>query len=384
LSSEQVDADSAVAALYTAAVDPTAWSAALDKLCALSGAQAANCFVQDTLSGEFSEYHYRGYDDSAANLYMQHYGQIDLPLQSVLSSRPGKLQTVDHLLSRSDIARSEFYQDFYIPEGFAHPCGGLLMDGDNRIVLGLHRPTGMKPYEDNVKADLQRVLDHLPHVFRVRDMARSAQHAALASTAGLDALPRGVVIVDRALRLRYLNPAAARVLKAGPELRIVARQLAAADAASMRSLQTRVRQACLPTPKVSRVPICIPDRDGRPCLEVHVVPIPLHVAAGLQGESASAMVTLRRPFGPSQWRLATPPPCGLSPAEAAVVDALVEGCTPTEIALRHGVRITTVRSQIAAVLRKTGARRIGDVIKQFSVLEQLPEIDAPPVERPPG
>jgi DNA-binding CsgD family transcriptional regulator len=57
---------------------------------------------------------------------------------------------------------------------------------------------------------------------------------------------------------------------------------------------------------------------------------------------------------------------GLSPAEARVAAALLIGKTLAEIAAASGVRITTVRTQLASILRKVGADRQADLVRILS------------------
>lgn len=61
----------------------------------------------------------------------------------------------------------------------------------------------------------------------------------------------------------------------------------------------------------------------------------------------------------------------LSPSESQVLAALCEGCSPNAIAERHGVKIATVRTQIANIRAKTGAESIRDLVQQVAVLPPL-------------
>ena len=61
----------------------------------------------------------------------------------------------------------------------------------------------------------------------------------------------------------------------------------------------------------------------------------------------------------------------LSPSESQVLAALCEGCSPHAIADRHGVKIATVRTQIANIRAKTGADSIRDLVQQVAVLPPL-------------
>jgi DNA-binding CsgD family transcriptional regulator len=57
---------------------------------------------------------------------------------------------------------------------------------------------------------------------------------------------------------------------------------------------------------------------------------------------------------------------GLSPAEARVAAALLTGKTLAGIAGASGIRITTVRTQLASILRKVGANRQADLVRILS------------------
>jgi DNA-binding CsgD family transcriptional regulator len=61
----------------------------------------------------------------------------------------------------------------------------------------------------------------------------------------------------------------------------------------------------------------------------------------------------------------------LSPSEEQVLGALCEGCSPNAIAARNGVKIATVRTQIANIRAKTGAESIRDLVQQVAVLPPL-------------
>jgi DNA-binding CsgD family transcriptional regulator len=59
---------------------------------------------------------------------------------------------------------------------------------------------------------------------------------------------------------------------------------------------------------------------------------------------------------------------GLTPTERAVLEGLLAGMGPSEIARSHGVLISTVRTQIASLRSKTGAGSIGALLHQLACL----------------
>jgi len=63
--------------------------------------------------------------------------------------------------------------------------------------------------------------------------------------------------------------------------------------------------------------------------------------------------------------------CGLTPAETRVLLGLAEGLVPKQIATKHEVLLSTVRTQISSIRDKTGMRRLGDLMQ---ALVSLPPI----------
>ncbi|HET7527041.1 MAG TPA: LuxR C-terminal-related transcriptional regulator, partial [Burkholderiaceae bacterium] len=63
--------------------------------------------------------------------------------------------------------------------------------------------------------------------------------------------------------------------------------------------------------------------------------------------------------------------CGLTPAETRVLLGLAEGLVPKQIASKHAVLLSTVRTQISSIRDKTGTRRLSDLMQ---ALVSLPPI----------
>lgn len=62
---------------------------------------------------------------------------------------------------------------------------------------------------------------------------------------------------------------------------------------------------------------------------------------------------------------------GLTPAEAQVLQALCEGREPREIARRHGVCMTTVRTQVNKIREKADVASIRDLIRLLALMPPL-------------
>lgn len=359
-------ADASIAALYAAAIDPEQWDAALNALTVLADARAANCFVHDAGTGSFLEYRFTGYGAGWADAYASHYHGLDLARDVLMREPPGHMYPMHRFLPDRVVARSEYYQDFYIREGLRYSCGGMQLDGDRRLILAVHRPVNHRPYDPATIRELQRVLDHLPNVFRVRQTVAHAQSRASTMAAALDALPRAVIVVDDTLRVRYLNPAAIAALEHSTDIRVQADRLVVWASQIAPQLGQRVKDACAPRPLVDPRPLYALDREQRPALEIHVVPLKPQLTVHLDRDTRPlAMLLLRRPFQRVARSNAEQRPFTLTRAEMAVATGLASGLTPAEYAQCCGVRISTVRSQIKSIFAKTGVRRLAELVALF-------------------
>jgi DNA-binding CsgD family transcriptional regulator len=63
---------------------------------------------------------------------------------------------------------------------------------------------------------------------------------------------------------------------------------------------------------------------------------------------------------------------GLSPGESRLAVALLAGKKLGEVAAEFGVQITTLRTQLSSILRKTGVKRQVDLIRLLSNVPVIP------------
>jgi DNA-binding CsgD family transcriptional regulator len=338
--------------------------------------------VHDAVTERFIEYQFAGYGANWARDYAGHYHSLDLARRVLLREPAGRMHAMHRYVSESMVQKSEYYQDFYIHEGLRYSCGGTLFDGNQRLILAVHRPVGHRPYEEHTVAELQRVLNHLPNVFRVRELAMLGRGDASMSCAALDALPRAVVIVDETATIRYINRAANTLLDHAEDVFIRSSRLTLPDPHLARQLTQRIKKACQPTPATDPVPLYTVDSNGRPSVEFHIVPLDPALAAGVASAQPMAMILLRRPFQRANWAGAATRPYSLSQAEIGVAASMVEGLTPAEYASRSGVKVSTVRSQIKSIMAKTGTRRMSEIATLFAGMDiSLFDQTAPDTQR---
>ncbi|SEL21325.1 DNA-binding transcriptional regulator, CsgD family [Roseateles sp. YR242] len=174
----------------------------------------------------------------------------------------------------------------------------------------------------------------------------------------LDAIDLGVCLVGAGGRLVYANCTARDQL--GPEapVQLVDGQVSAVQ----RPDQQRLEQALQDAQQRSlRHLICL----GRGAQRLSLSVLPM-----VDGVQTHAMLVLgKRNLCGELPMLAFSREHQLTAAEQGVLQALCEGLQPQEIAQRHGVAISTVRTQIASVRAKTATESIRELV---SMVAQLP------------
>jgi DNA-binding CsgD family transcriptional regulator len=196
--------------------------------------------------------------------------------------------------------------------------------------------------------------------------AQSRFDAAAATLLGIEAmnaLSVGIVIVDRRGLVAFANAKGEDLLKR----RAIFRRgdsLVLCDTESHEGFRRALAAACAQTSAA----IQLRDRDANPVLSAVIVP--LATAAAGASSAPKILLAMNELFPartiPSVWLSQL---FGLTPAESSVTNWLVSGRTIDEYAQDRGVSLATVRSQIKAVLAKTGMSR---QVQLVAALARLP------------
>jgi DNA-binding CsgD family transcriptional regulator len=179
----------------------------------------------------------------------------------------------------------------------------------------------------------------------------------------LDHLHFGVMVVDRRLRVLFANRAAHRECERHPLMRVEGDSLVVAPTRQLDGLARAIGAAA--EGRWSMVQL---GADADDHLLMTVLPlqgsgrtddVPALVVFGLGGGSKDLSLQF---YARS---------CGLTSTETRVLAALAEGVAPREIARRHGVALSTVRTQLGSIRSRTGTRSITELVR---LLGSLPPI----------
>lgn len=127
---------------------------------------------------------------------------------------------------------------------------------------------------------------------------------------------------------------------------------------------TLVRRACGQLGPVSAGNLQLRAPDGQPDIQLVVLPMTVSAAGG---KSASALVLIcgQQIYQESADQLLQHI-YALTPAEARLAMLILRGQAPSEAAAHLQVSVATVRTQLSAVLKKTGAQRQSDLVQRLS------------------
>ncbi|GCL62123.1 helix-turn-helix transcriptional regulator [Pseudaquabacterium pictum] len=179
----------------------------------------------------------------------------------------------------------------------------------------------------------------------------------------LDQIDYGIALGGAGLGWQCNRTARLQLAEPDAPLGLRANEIVAQDAA-----QTSILRSAVHVAQTQRHRRLLTFANGARRVSVAVVPV------GQDGEAGNPSVMLLLGRRAVCARLTTQQFCtlhGLTPAESDVLAAVLAGRAPREIAVAHGVSVTTVRSQVSAIKAKTGAKRLQEVLLQVALLPPL-------------
>jgi DNA-binding NarL/FixJ family response regulator len=372
--------------IYDAALGGLPWSVVGRQLVQLVGARSAALMTSDAAGG-FDLVYQSGFPPEAIRAYRDHYRTVDLwtnraaDLVLHRSMQPTIFRS-GALVPDSEFLESEFYNDFGRDLGLRYVVGTVVPLADGRAMpIGLHRPEGAAPFERDQAERLQILLPHLRRAMELR--ARLAPPQETLERAVLNALGTAVVVVDANLMVTLSNSAARQLIGTGGAVALSRTAGCLPGRLTLRALHNKDSAALLRTVRATVLSGAaggaVPLRDANNAIVIAALISPLPRVLAPKGErrlslaSGRALVLLRD----LRWRNAGPPSellrdlFKLTAAEAEVARALAGGETKDSVAAARGARVSTVRTQVRAILAKTGATNLRELERLLASLDGL-------------
>lgn len=354
-----------VESLYEAALNPEGWrNVATDLARAF---HSGSCAVQlrDLATGQTVVLtNTDNYNAKAIADYEAHFHATDMYVDGAMKLGVGVPLLGSQVVDDNALLNSEYYADWLKHVGIFHLTGAMMAVDTGAIAgIGIHRALGSHGYNEDDRQAMGLLLPHLTRALQMyRKLSRLERQGGI-GLAALEALAVGVMVVNAAGKLLFTNTVAEKLLQKGQGIAVSHGHLRAQFNDRNLMLQQTIREAIAGFSGRSSHGgmLTMPRREGLP-LSLLVCPAPGY-RLGADRLQAAAIIFVNNPddrITPTEAALCAQ--FGLTPAEARLTAALLDGEHLDDYAIRTGLSPHTVKTQLKAVFAKTGCGRQADVV----------------------
>lgn len=360
-----------LAAFYDATLDPVTWPAALEAACAYLDGAAANIFWQDPVVQSAVIFHSWNDDPEFIESYVSHYVRLNPFFPAITFIDPGVVFSGGDIIPHPEFHRTRFFEEWVQPQGLIDVIGvNLYRFSTSAACFSVRRSRAQGVVDEEMRRRMALIA---PHVRRAVMIGREIDRQKSLSTklgAILDSVTAGAFLVNATGRIDFTNEAGDALLKDGGLLRLRDGSLTAVDPEANRALRASLAATAVGTDVslgLGSPSILLASRTGERFL-AHVLPLSsgARQKASL-GYSATAAIFVRRAEIPVVSGVeAIARSHKLTPSEMRVLQAVGTGGSVREIADALGVKSATVKTHLASIFRRTGARRRSDLLRQIA------------------
>lgn len=364
--------------IYDAAVDPARWTDVMHLFRREFGTGAEAFYFLDFESRALQPVHVDGVAGQYIRTFRECFYRRDNPFtRSGPLHRPGVIRTDERVMAflgdPDALRRSQYYNDWMRPQGFAHTMGTTLLADEARILnFTLLRDPRRGTFDRGETRSFARRCGHLARALRIALRVESITMRRTIGEQALDALRHGVVLLSTDGRLLYCNGAAEAILKGSDGVAVRGGRLSLLHPAAQgqfADLMDRLAQG--PDRAHPSRSIVVPRRNGQPPLILSAVR--LSAPPGRLGAARPCALVLladsARPPGAEAALLRDA--YGLTASEARLARPLAEGLSLRRSAAEAGLTYETARSYVKILFQKTGTHRQADLVAQLLAANSL-------------
>lgn len=353
--------------VLSALLGETDWNQFLDALCGTLPNGSATLFYHDTSTDRGAFSLARGMSSEARLSYAEHFSSLN-PWMAGATRRPIGLPAPDSaMFARSDLERSEFYNDYLLPNDLRGAVG-ITIDRQNDCsfflsVLGDISDTAERR---DVLEILRAVTPDLSRAFQFyRRVPITTETETCSSTSPTPAV--GTLTIGPRRGIRRFTGRAKEYLAAGDAM---SEGLSGRVEFRDRRVSSYV-DACLRAPCIQEVRLAprvfLVARDAQAPLKITVMTMPW--AKGTRFFRGPECIVLIEEPGTAERDLTEVAGLfSLTQAELRVASGMAAGLSPQEIAADAGVSNETVRTHLRALFAKTDTHRQPELVRLLLTL----------------
>ena len=291
------------------------------------------------------------------------------PWLALATSHPlRRVATVDDLGGLDHLKSTRMWSDFYIPFGMGECIGAPLeRQPEFSNVLMAGRKVGDRDFSAKEKSALQTLLPHIARAWRVKRGIAEMEAQIGTLTTALDRIERAVVVTGPNGEIRFANRSADRLLTQGRAIDARNGRLCATRTRDTDALRALIGRAAATSVGAETVAV---DAVALPCenAPLAVVAEPLAPAhSDTLGHVAAAGAILfigdsEASRSPSWERLEVV--YGLTPAEARMASAIVDGGGMASAASALNVSPNTAKYHLKAIFGKVGVSSQAQLVRR--------------------
>lgn len=352
--------------IYDAALDPLLWSDVLKKICAFIPGAAANIFIQDAVAKRASAGFGWGNDPYYEKIYLEKYAKINPLFPGILLYEVGKVFSTSDIIPHEQMRRTRFYQEYVKPQGWGQGLGAVLeKSATSCVVFAVPQFERFGPI-DKRRLDQMRML--VPHVRRAVLIGKAMDlQKATAEMLGqtIDALTAAIYLVDGDSRIIHANRQAMDMLAQNDVFLNIDGRLHTKDAAADQMLRESLVSFAAGKAVAGMGTVILSGRRDHRRYVAHVLPL----TSGQRRSFGSALSAVAAIFVQKvTLDVSTVPELiarahRLTPAELAVLLAIIEVGGVPDVANILGLSQTTIKTHLRSIFKKTGTRRQADLVK---------------------
>jgi DNA-binding CsgD family transcriptional regulator len=347
--------------IYQAGLEPERWWEVLSRLVEKFNG-TATLFIQEPKQNNAGFLGSVGMDRKFMRDYAQHFGALNPCLGLIRDAL--ECEIIEHaaVVGEEEFLRTEYYNDFFRPMGVFHSMGMVVQrGGEASTMLAIQRARQAGPYSDAERRDLITLSRHMRRSIEISRRLIAAGWIREAASLPVKSAASGFVFVDAMGRVLLADDIAEKIFRDDNGLTVANGRLRATTA----DLTTRLG-AMIKAATASGDPggaLGLPRRRQMAPLALFICPWHRDpVLFGVPGPAV--LIFIEDPcLIPKASAAGSAALYNLTPAEARLLEALLNGRRLSQHAAAADIGITTARTHLRSIFAKTGQRRQADLVR---------------------